>query len=328
MTTPTPPATPAAGPSVAIGTAATATKLGSVPIYVQPPFDHRLTWTLPYPFLDTSGTGTNNLRRGFMQWDTSIAEPDGYNKKDPNYPATFNFLFNPSTISTSYQIASGQAQAAMMYGSASGVDQSLLLPLQQQTSFTLMFDRTYELNDPTSSTLMKNFGVDMDIAALRQYTGMYAGVYTQGANTNANFSTFTSNNTEQSTAGTPRTNPNQVSKSNGPTGQLSQGVMQVTLGYIYFSGPTSTPATSNGYGISYYGYVDSWSVEYTHFTVNMIPLRAVVDISFTFLPPPIAMPDPGAATKAAVQQDVNGSGLSSVQIAAIKTAENVGIAGR
>jgi hypothetical protein len=287
-------------------------KVNNVPVYVQPAFSQALTHTLSKPFgydggANAAGASTDyGIRRGFMVWDKTVPPPSGYSTKDPNYPAVFKFLFNPSTISTSYQVASGAAQAALNYGTTQGLSSSLLLPLQQQTSFSLMFDRTYELNNQKATSDILNFGVDVDIAALRQFTGMYAGIYSQGANSNANYIPFSASNTETSSSGTAPTNLNQTSANvPGPLGgNLAQGVMQVTLGYCYFSGPTSSAVGGKGYGITYYGYIDSWSVEYTHFTNNMIPMRAVVDISFTFLPPPTKAADTAGAATIAAAQDV------------------------
>jgi hypothetical protein len=34
----------------------------------------------------------------------------------------------------------------------------------------------------------------------------------------------------------------------------------------------------------FYGYVDSWDVQYTHYTNLMVPIRCVVDIEYTLLP--------------------------------------------
>ena len=38
--------------------------------------------------------------------------------------------------------------------------------------------------------------------------------------------------------------------------------------------------------LNYYGYISEWDVTYTHWTQWMVPMRCVIDISFTMLPPP------------------------------------------
>ena len=52
----------------------------------------------------------------------------------------------------------------------------------------------------------------------------------------------------------------------------------MALAYIFFGAP--------GASLVYYGYVSYWDVTYTHFAQNMVPMRAVVDVSFTLLPLP------------------------------------------
>lgn len=308
-TTPNPTSTPSPTGNAPAGTpGAAAPGAGQIPTYHQPSFDPRMT-----SHVNPFGSGNESYSRGFMIWDTSAGTPGGnYNKDDPAY---VNFLFNPSTISTSYQMADGSAQAALNYSNTtggggsngpSGISQGLLIPIQQQCSFTLMFDRTYEMNDTSalgSIQGLAQYGVDVDIAALRQYTGMYADVYTSNADY-FNFSSSTTANT-----GTPQTQVlgAQVNTAlqHGPIGELSQGIMQMTIGYVRFGGLGSVfnngegvvnPGNFTSWGITYYGYIDSWSVEYTHFTQHMIPIRAVCDISFTFLPPPTTASDPASAT--------------------------------
>jgi hypothetical protein len=285
------------------------------PTYKQPPFDIRMT-NLSRPLL---GQHAQQIRRGFMVWDKSLPPPgNSYDKSDP---AMVKFLFNPSTISTSYAVTDGSAQAALNYSSTQGLNGgALLLPLQQQTSFSLMFDRTYELNDSAvleGNPHIQNYGVDVDIAALRQYTGMYAQVYSG----NSDFFAFNSSPVAQTT-GQKSGVTTQTNGINQPLGDLAQGFMQVTIGYLYFGGANVNNAAAGGdntVGITYYGYIDSWSVEYTHFTQNMVPMRCVVDISFSFLPPPQKAPDISAAAAISAAQ-IGASGAIGVVGGAIGTA--------
>jgi hypothetical protein len=322
---PTPPPNPAT-PGTPGGTPATQ----QIPTYHQPPFDPRMT-AHSYPL----GTGTNEYTRGFLQWDTSQGTPGG--SYDPKDPAYVWFLYNPSTISTSYQMADGQAQGALNYSNTQGATNSsgLLIPIQQQTSFTIMFDRTYEMNDIGTlsngniGTQLTNWGVEVDIAALRQYTGMFASVYPG----NADFNPFQSASAAAGGAAAPTAQAQAYTKSvsaaNDLFGATSQGIMQLTIGYVHFGGVGAAPGSTTfaSWGISYYGYIDSWSVEYTHFTQRMVPMRAVVDISFTLLPPPAAAPDATAAAKIGASQVY----LQQVGLGAIVTPTNPnppGTAGR
>src|ERR1700691_363306 len=142
----------------------------SLPLYVQPPFDPHIR-SLTRPF----SSGKTAIQRGYMVWDTSQAFPAGYSKG--NGPAVVKFLFNPSTVSASYSMASSGAQAAINFPVAADAAQ-LIVPLEQSVSFSLYFDRTYELWYSNSSTPIQNLGVDVDVMALRQFTGMYAANYT------------------------------------------------------------------------------------------------------------------------------------------------------
>jgi hypothetical protein len=236
----------------------------TIPLYKQPAFDNRIR-SLTRPF----GSGTTPLQRGFMLWDTSQTFPAGYSKA--NGPAYILFLFNPSTISASYEMASSGAQAAVNFPVASDPAQ-LIVPLAQSISFSLYFDRTYEMNTQGATNQIQDLGVDVDVIAIRQFTGMYAQEYTSNLVSGA----------------VGQTNPGLNAK-----GGLSQGIMQLTLGYLYFSGP--------GTALSFYGFINSWDVTYTHFNQNMIPMRCVADISWNLLPPPNA-PQPTAAAALQISQ--------------------------
>lgn len=227
-------------------------------LFAQPPFDPRIR-RLRYPLEG----GTTPLTRGYMVWDKSVGFPTGYKKA-----ATVRFLYNPSTISTTYVMQDSAAQAALNFPNAHDTA-SLAIPLQQQCEFSILFDRTYELIGTNSSSLVtdvQKLGCDVDVRAVRQFTGMYAGNYTTSGLTNK--------------------------YATGVAGQLTQGIMQMVPAYLYFSTPNA--------GIMYYGYVDSWDVTYTHFTEKMIPMRCEVDMSFTFLPPPQSQTGGGTVSNSSI----------------------------
>jgi hypothetical protein len=265
-----------------------------VTYYTQPNFDRRLT-TLTWPLTSTL-SGNYPIQRGFMYWDTSVGLPTGYSK-----PAVVRFLFNPSTITTNYILQDSGAQAALNYSNAAS-SANLVVPLQQTCSFSLLFDRTYELwnsnqggsINQTQLTDVQIIGVDVDVRAMRQFTGMYATNYTDNAAQGG-------------------TSPTGVFSGSGSTlsgvaGSLSQGIMQMVPSYLYFSTPTQ--------GVMYYGYVDSWDVIYTHFTSLMIPMRCEVDVSFTFLPPPAKPASSAGAALIALEQQgqttsLGGSGANN-----------------
>jgi len=252
-------------------------------------FDPRIQNSLTTPFSSgdaslASWVGGHslgiNLYRGFLLWDTTVMAGQFAGASPPS----IRFLFNPSTISASYQITDATAQAALIFPVAT--QQPILrVPLQQQVGFTIMFDRTYEMNSANPPAVIANLGVEADIRLMKQLTGMYNQVYS-GNNPYI----------DPSTGNTVTNTPN-VNVGANPNGTgIQQGVMQLTFVYAYFSYP--------GYGLEYYGYIDSWSVQYTHFNQRMLPLRAVVDVSLTLLPPPTAQAAPATAASVAAQQTV------------------------
>lgn len=194
------------------------------------------------------GNGTTTeLQTGLMIWDASL-----YGTQ-----ASVVFQYNPSSFEASYELQNTTVNASQMYQITSG-EAALTVPMMQQVEFTILFDRTFDLwgtvGSETASTV-NALGVDADVLALKQYTGMF----------------MTASNAAEASASFSNAVP--------AVGQLSQGLMQPMLGYLYFS---STPT----YGSFYYGYVDSWDVTYTHFTQSMVPMRCSCDISFTLWPPP------------------------------------------
>jgi hypothetical protein len=194
------------------------------------------------------GNGTSTeLQTGLMIWDASL-----YGSQ-----ATVVFQYNPSSFEASYELQNTTVNATQMYQITSG-EAALTVPMMQQVEFTLLFDRTFDLWGSVGnegSSALTALGVDADVLALKQYTGMF----------------MTASNAAAASASFSNAVP--------AVGQLSQGLMQPMLGYLYFS---STP----NYGSFYYGYVDSWDVTYTHFTQDMVPMRCSCDVSFTLWPPP------------------------------------------
>jgi hypothetical protein len=215
-----------------------------------------------------TGGSAQQLQRGFMIWDsTENLTSLGY---AAGTAAQVNFLFNPSQVTAQYQITDASVQGKLMLQVAGDVTKAFI-PLQQTVEFALLFDRTYEMwslqGNPAPAgtnpaTALQILGVDVDIRALRQFTGMTAS----GGGTNP---------TATITSGANGATLNSLAP--GQPGNLSQGIMQPIRSFVYFGAP--------GSGISFYGYISEWDVTYTHFNAVMIPIRAAVNISFTLLPP-------------------------------------------
>ena len=64
------------------------------------------------------------------------------------------------------------------------------------------------------------------------------------------------------------------------------------------TGPATSTLARSAASSRYYGFISEWSVTYTHWTTNMVPIRAAVSITFTMLP------DPPQQTQSAVWQDL------------------------
>lgn len=237
------------------------------PLVIQPKFAEQIR-NLPSPL------GVQlPVRRGYMIWADSGGNLGYTGGQLGDGRDIINFLFNPTTITTDYNIANASLQAAMMY-QVPGDNGNLLSPLLTQTvSFQLYFDRTYELNYGGNSSAKNDpavIGVQADIYQFMQFTGIRAtldktqaesvlgGVGAQGA-------------------GAPTT-----------TG----GIMMMIPSYLYFGNAfqqmNQNASNSNFNAIAqqmvYYGYISEWTPTYTHFTTNMVPLRASIDITFTMLP--------------------------------------------
>jgi hypothetical protein len=217
------------------------------------------------------GSGGNiQMRRGFMVWD----------KPQPGYGsnrARVNFLYNPTTVTANYALNPSSAlTAALLFSQGgAGLKAAPMAPMSQSISFSLLFDRTFELwNHYTTKGVPSNpngvmdphaRGVLTDVLALQQYTGQLA------------------NSTFQDQGGGSQA----IGANNSPamtsTFQL-QGIQEMTLGWVYFGG---------AYGAFYYGYISGFTVTYTHWTQYMVPMRCAVDVGFVLMPLPVNTPTYG-----------------------------------
>lgn len=255
-------------------------------LLVQPKFDSRSN-SYPAPL----GVPVS-VERGYMIWDFAGGNlgykggpyGDGRDK--------INFQFNPSTINSSYSVANASLQAAMLYP-VPGSTSTLLAPLQQSVSFDLYYDRTYELNFGTGAngngTGQPNdpgvIGCQADVVQFMQFTGMFANL-----NTTSNQSVLTGAINGQSATSGSAVTASQLSSALG-----SGGIMVMQPCWLFFSNLTQAPALTKtqansvqalNYQLKYYGYIDDWSVEYTHWTEQMVPIRCVISVDFTMLPSP------------------------------------------
>ena len=230
----------------------------NVPFYTQPPFSPNLT-TLAYPLSENVSA---TLGRGYMIWDPPYIP--GYGQ-----PAMINYLYNPSTVSADYNVADASAQQSLNFPNP-GDSSILAIPLSQTAQWTLMFDRTFEVwgsytadglpNGSSSSTDPGVIGVQADIRAFMQFTGMLAP-YSYG--------------TANGQGGLNLTGL-------APSGNLAanSNIMQLVPAWAVFG----NSAVSGG--LIFYGCINEWSVQYTHWTQFNVPYRAVVSVNWMMLPIP------------------------------------------
>ena len=199
-------------------------------------------------FLESGG----RLKRGYMIWEKPIT---GYSDK-----AKFNFLYNPSTVEATYYMSTPGVSASLLFPNANDTS-DLRVPLNQTVEWSVLFDRTYELwgsykadGQPRGGRKSPNnnpgqVGVLADIYQMQQFTGMnvaYEGTGVRQAISDTNLGG-------------------------------RQGIMQLIPSYVYFGDTLN---------LAYYGYITEWDVTITHWTQYMVPMRCVIDIDFTMLPPP------------------------------------------
>jgi hypothetical protein len=236
-------------------------------LLVQPKFDPRI-YQMAFPL---TGATAGTIQRGYMIW-ASPGLP-GYSGL-----ATVHYLYNPSTVSSDYNMADASAQASLNFPNP-GDSAQLAIPLSQTVQWSLMFDRTYELwgqyapdgtpsnvfnggNDPTS------IGVQADVMQFMQFTGVLS-TYQYGTNGQGGLITA----------------PTAAAQNYG----LNQGIMQMVPAWAYFG------ASNVANNLMYYGYINEWSVQYTHWTQYNIPMRCVISVNFTMLPTPSNQPAQNAS---------------------------------
>ena len=152
-------------------------------------------------------------------------------------------------------------------------------------SWQLYFDRTFELLYGTPTSAVNDpvqIGVQADVYQFMQFTGVLASL-------NAQQATTVLGGTGAAGAGASAT-----------TG----GIMMMLPAYVYFGnafnqansrvGPSQFSAVNTQ--LAYYGFISEWSVQYTHWTTSMVPIRCVISVNFTMLPEPATADADAVAT--------------------------------
>lgn len=207
-----------------------------------------------------------SLRRGYVKQDRSAF-------KGPHAPVyACKFLYNPSEVEISHGIDPSAASLTLPQYQRNPDDTSTyLVGLQSTVNFSLLFDRTYEVNSgvpqgvgnpapypdnipqgngSTAREDPRAIGVLADIQALYRICGIQGQQVTQA---------WTDGN------GTAQTS-------------VLTGTMMQVPAWLHFGGE------ANNGSLTYYGYISGLDIQYTHFSMSMIPMRCAVDVGFTLLP--------------------------------------------
>lgn len=235
------------------------------------------------------------LQRGYMIWTEKnflgyTGGPLGDGRD------MINFLFNPSTVSADFQGQLSGLQSAMQFQYAGDTGNYAPIPLQQTVSFQLYFDRTYELNYGGNSSAINDpavIGVQADVYQFMQFTGMTSAADQSQAQI---FKQVGNNALAEQVIGTLRTN----------------GLLQFVPALVVFGSaaaqmgqnPNSSNFNAVGAQVQFNGFINEWSVEYTHWTSNMVPIRCAISVNFTM------MGNPSVQDTAAVWRDVQKLGLA------------------
>lgn len=219
-----------------------------ITVFSNPPFDPRILAVgganravNPSLSQDFNSQG-KSLHRGMLVTGA------GVNKNDTtNVQYRVNFLYNPSTISESRTLDLNN-QALPQIARKQDDPGQYATGMNAAVSFSLLFDRTYELHDS-------------------QYQGTIQGIYGVRSDVEAFFNLCGINQPTPQTTLLGGTN----------NSYIIQGPMKINDAMLYFG-------TNSRGALSYYGYINELDITYTHFSAKMVPSRCAVDVTFVLLP--------------------------------------------
>ncbi|MFI9271868.1 hypothetical protein ACIGXM_14275 [Kitasatospora sp. NPDC052896] len=233
------------------------------------------------PIALVNDPGYGGLTTGYIT-SASTTQNGQKSPTNPQGSFTLNFMFNPSTVSVSHTLdASTQMVPPYLRDSS---DTGVPLTTSGGTlSFSLLFDRTYEVWDGTTGNLAHDLGVLVDIYALYGLTGIVTPLSATQQTSAAGQSS--SDATSSSSSSSDQSNlQNALSITpNAVTGTMQMyPVWTVFALNSMFRGGANSPSWMTLPDIAvmrYFGYIASIGITYTHFTQNLIPFRCAVDLS-------------------------------------------------
>lgn len=209
------------------------------------------------------------LLRGYIKQDQS-------NYADRNAIYACAFLYNPSTVEITHGI-DGAATSLVnpQYARNPNDNGTYLIGLQATLSFSLLFDRTYEVNS-LSPTSTGNSSTTNDLNDV-----IYGPNCTAIVDDPRFIGVLADVNALYRVCGISEAMTNQTwtdSNSNSHTGTSITGMMQQVPAWCHFGAPYAKNS------LSYYGFISGLDIQYTHFSQAMTPMRCAVAVSFTLLP--------------------------------------------
>lgn len=203
------------------------------------------------------------VKRGWIQ---TAADSTG-SAQGPNGNCRINFLFNPSTITLNHSVNITQPSPQQVKTNDNRIAGDL--PFYASTGstlgFSLLFDRTYDLwtNRNTKPTLASTFGVYADVAAFYYYFGLIS-----------------------QPPSAAMVGPGHISQPGDPAPPI------ITRGWETMS-PMAPPRYFGshiyiGDKLFYYAACESFNITYTHWNLEMVPMRCSIDLSWTLLQDPVS----------------------------------------
>lgn len=229
-----------------------------VSTYSNPKFDNRI-YSLSGLKATAAGTGvsTGDLQRGYM-----VRDKDYYNG---SIQYSIRFLYNPSEVTVSHNtdVTSNAAITPSAYRNQLDTAKPNV-PLNAIVQFNLLFDRTYELwNSDARTHNIYDWddepslaGVRVDVAAMYRVVGILQ----------PKVQTIANPHTSSADPGTT-----QAIIKNGTPGPMPMTPLQV-----FFGGTNS---------LNYRGYVSALTVDYTHWSQLMVPMRCTIGVTMSLLVP-------------------------------------------
>ncbi|MBD0734067.1 hypothetical protein [Streptomyces sp. CBMA29] len=248
-------------------------------VITNPAFDKRIL-----RLSQVHGSQTTAFQRGFLQTATR-RNPSTGSRGAKRYRV--NFLYNPSDLSESRSVNINDNATALPTELKSDADTGQVLGITGASiSFSLLFDRTYEVANPQIwnrpeaamgcySDITAIFGlVGISQATLRPSATQVPYAPGQGPNNSGVTTTLGPGPTTSSTT-TANANPEQT-----------YGVMKLNPVFAVFCPVRTLDPSGFNTGVSmmrYYGYINTLGIQYTHWTQRMIPVRCVVNVSMALL---------------------------------------------